>query len=109
VLWAAAGCAESNPRAVVAGDDIGDVSAFAAAVELKAHGGDALCVAVDSAEAPRALIDEADVIVNGAPRLAGVTAAITRLHNVEIVHCGFGVPGPFVGRRHLAEQGKKPA
>ena len=27
------------------------------------------CVAVDSAEAPRALIDEADVIVNGAPRL----------------------------------------
>jgi hypothetical protein len=80
VLWAAAGCAirtsarrvigESNPRsAVVAGDDLGDLCAFAAAVELKAHDRDALCVAVDSAEAPRALIDEADVIVNGAPRL----------------------------------------
>ena len=61
---------DSNARSVVvAGDDIGDLSAFAAAVELKAHGGDALCVAVDSAEAPRALIDEADVIVNGPPGL----------------------------------------
>jgi trehalose 6-phosphate phosphatase len=61
---------ESNARsAVVAGDDLGDLSAFAAAVELKAHGGDALCIAVDSAESPRALIDEADVIVDGPPGL----------------------------------------
>jgi trehalose 6-phosphate phosphatase len=49
----------------VAGDDLGDLSAFAAVVDLKADGGEALCVAVNSAEAPRALIDEADVIVDG--------------------------------------------
>src|SRR5512133_3464081 len=61
---------ESDARsAVVAGDDLGDLSAFAAAVELKADGGDALCVTVDSAEAPRALVDEADVIVDGPPGL----------------------------------------
>jgi formate dehydrogenase major subunit len=35
-----------------AGDDLGDLSAFAAAFELKARGGDVLRVAVDSAEAP---------------------------------------------------------
>jgi trehalose 6-phosphate phosphatase len=61
---------ESNARsAVVAGDDLGDLSAFAAAAELKARGGDVLCIAVDSADAPRALIDEADVIVDGPARL----------------------------------------
>jgi trehalose 6-phosphate phosphatase len=61
---------ESNARsAVVAGDDLGDLSAFAAAIELKARGGDVLRVAVDSADAPRALIDEADVIVDGPPGL----------------------------------------
>jgi trehalose 6-phosphate phosphatase len=61
---------ESNARcAVVAGDDLGDLSAFAAAIELKARGGDALRVAVDSAEAPPALIDKADVIVDGPPGL----------------------------------------
>jgi trehalose 6-phosphate phosphatase len=68
---------ESNARTViVAGDDLGDLSAFAAAVELKAHGGDALRVAVDSAEAPRALIDQADVIVDGPP---GLLAFLRRL------------------------------
>jgi trehalose 6-phosphate phosphatase len=57
---------ESNARSlVVAGDDLGDLSAFAAAFELKARGGDVLRVAVDSAEAPPALIDQADVIVDG--------------------------------------------
>ena len=61
---------ESNARCVVvAGDDRGDLSAFAAALELKARGGDALRVAVDSAEAPPALIDQADVIVDGPPGL----------------------------------------
>jgi trehalose 6-phosphate phosphatase len=61
---------ESNARSVVvAGDDLGDLSAFAAAIELKARGGDALRVAVDSAEAPPALIDKADVIVDGPPGL----------------------------------------
>jgi trehalose 6-phosphate phosphatase len=57
---------ESSARSVlVAGDDLGDLSAFAAALELRAHGGDALRVAVDSAEAPPALIEQADVIVEG--------------------------------------------
>ena len=54
---------------VVAGDDLGDLSAFAAAFEMKARGGDVLRVAVDSADAPAALIDQADVIVNGPPGL----------------------------------------
>jgi trehalose 6-phosphate phosphatase len=58
--------AESKARGVVvAGDDLGDLSAFAAALELKAAGGDALRVAVDSAEVPPALIDKADLIVDG--------------------------------------------
>jgi trehalose 6-phosphate phosphatase len=61
---------ESNARSViVAGDDLGDLSAFAAALELKARGGDALRVAVDSAEAPSALLDQADVILDGPPGL----------------------------------------
>ena len=49
----------------MAGDDLSDLSAFAAALELKARGGDVLRVAVDSFEVPPALIDHADVIVNG--------------------------------------------
>ena len=58
--------AESKARGVVvAGDDLGDLSAFAAALELKAAGGDVLRVAVDSAEVPPALIDKADLIVDG--------------------------------------------
>ena len=61
---------ESNARSVVvAGDDLGDLSAFAAAFELKARCGDVLRVAVDSAEAPSALIEQADVIVDGPPGL----------------------------------------
>jgi trehalose 6-phosphate phosphatase len=61
---------ESNAHSViVAGDDLGDLSAFAAAFELKARGGDVLRVAVDSVEAPAALIDQADVIVDGPPGL----------------------------------------
>jgi len=50
---------------VVAGDDLGDVSAFAAALDLEARGGFGLRIAVDSAEAPPALIHEADLIVDG--------------------------------------------
>jgi trehalose 6-phosphate phosphatase len=61
---------DSNAHSVlVAGDDLGDLSAFAAALELKARGGDVLRIAVDSAEAPSALIDQADVIVDGPPGL----------------------------------------
>jgi trehalose 6-phosphate phosphatase len=61
---------ESNASSViVAGDDLGDLPAFAAALELKARGGDVLRVAVSSAESPPALIDQADVILDGPPRL----------------------------------------
>jgi trehalose 6-phosphate phosphatase len=63
-------------RIVVAGDDLGDLSAFAAALEMKAAGGEALRVAVDSAEAPPELIDEADLIVDGPP---GLLRFLTRL------------------------------
>jgi trehalose 6-phosphate phosphatase len=57
---------ESKARGVVvAGDDLGDLSAFAAALQLKAAGGDALRIAVDSPEAPPALINDADLIVDG--------------------------------------------
>ncbi len=61
---------------VVAGDDLGDLPAFAAAIELKAAGGDALRIAMDSAEAPPALIDKADLIVDG-PR--GLLEFLSRL------------------------------
>jgi trehalose 6-phosphate phosphatase len=54
---------------LVAGDDLGDLSAFGAALELRARGGDALRIAVDSAEAPPALIKQADVVVDGPPGL----------------------------------------
>jgi trehalose 6-phosphate phosphatase len=49
--------AESRARSVVvAGDDLGDLAAFAAAAQLAAEGGDALRVAVRSAEAPPELL-----------------------------------------------------
>ena len=68
---------ESNARSVVvAGDDLVDLSAFAAAIELKARGGDVLRIAVDSAEAPPALIEQADVIVDGP---AGLLEFLRRL------------------------------
>jgi trehalose 6-phosphate phosphatase len=62
--------AESKAGSVlVAGDDLGDLPAFRAALELRARGGDALRIAVDSAEAPPALIKQADVVVDGPPGL----------------------------------------
>jgi trehalose 6-phosphate phosphatase len=61
---------------VVAGDDLGDLSAFAAAAELAAEGGDGLRVAVRSAEAPPALLAEADLVVEGPP---GVRDFLERL------------------------------
>jgi trehalose 6-phosphate phosphatase len=62
--------AESGARSVVvAGDDLGDLPAFAAAAELAAEGGEMLRVAVRSAEAPPALLAEADLIVDGPPGL----------------------------------------
>ena len=60
--------AESGAReVVVVGDDLGDLAAFAAAAEFAAEGRDGLRVAVRSAEAPPALLAEADLVVDGPP------------------------------------------
>jgi len=50
---------------VVVGDDVGDLAAFRAAAELAAAGGQALRVAVRSAEAPGDLLAAADLVVDG--------------------------------------------
>jgi trehalose 6-phosphate phosphatase len=56
--------AESGAReVVVVGDDLGDLAAFAAAAEFTTEGRDGLRVAVRSAEAPPALLAEADLVV----------------------------------------------
>jgi trehalose 6-phosphate phosphatase len=57
---------DSGARAVVvAGDDLGDLPAFAAVSHLAADGVDGLRVAVRSAEAPPRLLAEADLVVDG--------------------------------------------
>jgi trehalose 6-phosphate phosphatase len=57
---------ESGARSlVVAGDDLGDPAAFAAAAQLATDGGEALRVAVRSDEAPERLRAEADLVVEG--------------------------------------------
>jgi trehalose 6-phosphate phosphatase len=62
--------AESGARlVVVAGDDLGDLAAFAAAAGLAAEGGEGLRVAVGSAEAPPELLAAADLVVDGPPGL----------------------------------------
>jgi trehalose 6-phosphate phosphatase len=62
--------ADSGAREVlVAGDDLGDLAAFAVAVELAAGGVGALRVAVCSAEAPEQLLAAADLAVDGPPGL----------------------------------------
>jgi trehalose 6-phosphate phosphatase len=62
--------ADSGARVVVvAGDDLGDLPAFAAAAELTGEGTDTLKVAVRSAEAPPVLLAAADLIVEGPPGL----------------------------------------
>jgi len=58
--------AESGPAAVlVAGDDLGDLPAFAAASAAAAEGLEVLRVAVRSAETPPDLLAQADVTVDG--------------------------------------------
>src|SRR5918996_1502986 len=69
--------AESAAREVVmVGDDLGDLAAFAAVAGLTAEGGEGLRVAVRSAEAPPALLAEADLVVEGPP---GVLDFLQRL------------------------------
>jgi trehalose 6-phosphate phosphatase len=58
--------AESDARAaVVVGDDLGDLPAFAAVAQLAAEGHDGLRVAVRSEEAPPDLLRAADLVVEG--------------------------------------------
>jgi trehalose 6-phosphate phosphatase len=58
--------AESSPDAVlVAGDDLGDLPAFAAAQSAAASGLHALRIAVRSAETPPDLLAQADLAVDG--------------------------------------------
>ena len=60
----------------LAGDDLGDLSAFAAAAQLATEGGSGLRVAVRSAEAPPELLADADLVVEG-PR--GLRELLRRL------------------------------
>lgn len=54
------------PSAVLyAGDDVGDLPAFAAVAELRDRGVPGLAVCSDSAEGPAALREAADVVVDG--------------------------------------------
>jgi trehalose 6-phosphate phosphatase len=61
---------------MVAGDDLGDLAAFAAA-QLAAEGGDTLRVAVRSAEAPERLLADADLVVDGPPGLRDFLERLT--------------------------------
>ena len=59
---------------VVAGDDRGDLAAFAAVEALAAGGVDGLRVAVASPEAPPELLDRADLAVDGPEGMAALLA-----------------------------------
>jgi len=70
--------ASSGARSVmVAGDDLGDLAAFAAAAQLAAEGGDTLRVAVRSPEAPEGLVADADLVVDGPPGLQDFLERLT--------------------------------
>lgn len=57
-----------------AGDDVGDLPAFAVLDELAATGRFVIRVAVDGAEAPVALTERADLLVGGPEDMAGLLA-----------------------------------
>jgi hypothetical protein len=70
--------AESGARAVVvAGDDLGDLPAFAAATELFGGAG-GLHVAMRSAKTPPALFADADLVVAGPPDYASSCGGCSR-------------------------------
>jgi trehalose 6-phosphate phosphatase len=72
--------ASSGAREVlVAGDDLGDLAAFAAATQLAADGVGALRVAVRSAEAPERLLADADLVVEGPPGLRDLLERLATL------------------------------
>jgi trehalose 6-phosphate phosphatase len=69
--------ADRRPTAVLfAGDDLGDLPAFAAVEELRAAGVPGLTVASRSAEAT-AVADRADLTVDGPPGVIALLAALT--------------------------------
>jgi trehalose 6-phosphate phosphatase len=69
--------AETRPAAVlVAGDDLGDLPAFAAAESARADGVEVLRVAVRSAEAPPDLLANADLAVDGPEGLRALLASL---------------------------------
>jgi trehalose 6-phosphate phosphatase len=71
--------AESNPAAVlVAGDDLGDLPAFAAAEAAGAEGLQVLRVAIRSAESPPELLARADLAVDGPEGLRAVLEDLAR-------------------------------
>ena len=49
----------------MAGDDLGDLAAFATVERLRRAGGDGLCIAVASDESPEELLAAADLVVQG--------------------------------------------
>jgi len=63
-------------NALVIGDDLVDLEAFTALDDLQREGKNVLRVAVDSDEAPRELIEAADVVVDGP---GGAVALLRRL------------------------------
>jgi trehalose 6-phosphate phosphatase len=70
---------ETRPAAlVVAGDDLGDLPAFAAAESARAEGLEVLRVAVRSAETPPRLLTEADVVVDGPKGLRDLLDSVSR-------------------------------
>jgi trehalose 6-phosphate phosphatase len=60
-----------------AGDDLGDLPGFDALDELEARGVATLRIAVDSAEAPLALLDRADIVVDGPDGLVTLLETFT--------------------------------
>lgn len=58
------------------GDDVGDLTAFAALDTLRAAGTSVAKVAVASDEAPPALMDAADVVVDGPPAAAALLRSL---------------------------------
>jgi trehalose 6-phosphate phosphatase len=63
---------------VVAGDDLGDLAAFAAAAAFAGSGGTGVRVAVRSAEAPPELLAQADVVVDGPSGLRELLQRLAR-------------------------------
>lgn len=62
VVWELAGDAQA---VLYVGDDLGDLPAFTALAALRAEGRSTLAVAVGTDEAPPALLDAADLVVDG--------------------------------------------